>query len=85
MAIATATPGPWVVDNTLPHHWAILNTKTGRRKVIGPVGKPRSRSKVNYFDRAMEEAERRNKLLAPKVVDTRQMDLFNDMEGSATT
>ncbi len=59
--IETRTPGPWVVDNTLAHHWAILNTKTGRRKVIGPVRQPRSRSKVNYFDRAYEEAERRNR------------------------
>lgn len=58
--IKTTTPGPWVVDNTLLAHWAILNTATGRRKVIGPVHRPRSRSKVNYFDRAYEEAVRRN-------------------------
>jgi hypothetical protein len=59
--IKTLTPGPWVVDNTLLRLWAILHTKTGRRKVIGPVYQPRSRSKVNYFDRAYEEAERRNR------------------------
>lgn len=52
--------GDWVIDNTLPHHWAILNTKTGRRKVIGPVRRARSNSRVNYFDRADEEASRRN-------------------------
>lgn len=62
--IKTTTPGPWVVDNTsLTRHWAIINTETGRRKVIGPVYRPRSRSKVNYFDRAYEEAERRNAAL----------------------
>lgn len=59
--IETNTPGPWVVDNSLTHQWAILNTRTGRRKVIGPVYRPRSRSRVNYFDRAVAEAERRNK------------------------
>jgi hypothetical protein len=62
--IRTVTPGPWAVDNTLSHHWAIINTETGRRKVIGPVRKPRSRSKVNYFDRAYEEASRRNAAIA---------------------
>lgn len=61
--IETKTPGPWVVDNTLPQHWAILNKATGRRKVIGPVSKPRGHSKVNYFDRAYAEAERRNAAL----------------------
>lgn len=60
--IRTATPGPWVVDNTLAHHWAILNTATGRRKVIGPVGGKRK----NYFDAALAEAERRNALIGKK-------------------
>lgn len=59
--IKVDTPGPWAVDNTLPHQWGIINTKTGRRKVIGLVHQPRSRSKVNYFDKAVEEANRRNR------------------------
>lgn len=62
--ITTEVPGPWAVDNTLPHQWAIINTITGRRKVIGPVSRPRQNSKVNYFDRAYEEATRRNTALA---------------------
>ncbi len=62
--IKTETPGPWAVDNTLPYHWAIINTQTGHRKVIGPVHKQRSRSRVNYFDRAYEEASRRNGAIA---------------------
>lgn len=61
--IETDVKGPWVVDNSLPHHWAIINKVTGRRKVIGPVSRPRQRSKVNYFDRAYEEAARRNRLI----------------------
>jgi hypothetical protein len=60
--ITTDVPGPWVVDNTLPRHWAILNTVTGRRKVIGPAG---GRGK-NYFDAALAEAERRNALICKK-------------------
>lgn len=56
-------PGPWAVDNTLPTHWAILNTQTGRRKVIGPV----TARSTNYFDRAMAEACKRNKRAASGV------------------
>jgi hypothetical protein len=69
--IEASTPGPWAVDNTLPHHWAIINTKTGRRKVIGPVSRPRQKSKVNYFDRAYEEATRRNTALAASKGETK--------------
>jgi len=66
--IETTVPGPWVVDNSLPRHWAIINRETGRRRVIGPVLRPQGyrRSLVNYFDRAVREAERRNLALATK-------------------
>jgi hypothetical protein len=63
--IDTDPPGDWAVENTPTlKHWGIYNKRTGRRKKIGPVYQPRSRSKVNYFDRAMEEATRRNQQLA---------------------
>lgn len=62
--IATDVPGPWVVHNQHSTHWAIVNVETGRRKLIGPVCGPRSHSKVNYFDRAYQEATRRNEALA---------------------
>lgn len=62
--IETDTPGPWVVDNTLSHHWAILNKATGRRKIIGPVYQPRRRPNINYYDRAYAEAQRRNAAIA---------------------
>ena len=39
------------------NHWIIVNEKTLRTKKIGPF-KIRG---INYFDRAMEEAKRRNK------------------------
>lgn len=58
--IAATTPGPWAVDNSLPTHWAIINTKTGRRKVVGPAGRGRNRSRLNYFDRALQLASERN-------------------------
>jgi hypothetical protein len=64
--IAVHVPGPWVVDNTLPKHWAIFNTHTKRRRVIGPINARR----INYFDRAMREAERRNSLILNKEVKT---------------
>ena len=59
MMIATRVPGPWVVDNTAGNKWAIYNTHTKRRRMIGPVNGRR----INYFDRALREAERRNSLL----------------------
>lgn len=62
--IETTIPGPWVVDNTLSNHWAILNRETGRRKVIGPVKQPRTKQRINYFDRAYAAAEERNQQIA---------------------
>lgn len=38
-------------------YWAIVNAETGRSKKIGKS----SGRGINYFDRAMEEAQRRNK------------------------
>lgn len=60
MTFETSVPGPWRVDS-IGRTWIIVNTVTGRTKNIGPVSKPRGQSKVNYFDRAVEEAERRNR------------------------
>lgn len=51
-----ATPdGPWGVGGT-PSSWYVVHKVTGQAKYIGRVrGK-----KINYFDRALKEAERRN-------------------------
>lgn len=54
------TPGPWGV-NTIGGAWAVIHGETGRSKVIGPVVGVSRRRRPNYFDRAMEEADRRNK------------------------
>jgi hypothetical protein len=57
--IEANTNGPWVIDNTKPY-WAITNTQTGQTVKIGPV-----QSKgINYFDRAMTEANKRNQTKA---------------------
>jgi hypothetical protein len=48
--------GPWAVDNSMEDCWGIINTETGKTKMIGRV-KLRG---VNFFDRAMDEANRRN-------------------------
>lgn len=53
--IEANTKGPWVVDNTKPY-WAITNIQTGKTVKIGPV---QSRG-VNYFDKAISEANKRN-------------------------
>lgn len=50
------TPGPWGVD-TIGDNWCVVHQDTLRAKVIGPVGGRRT----NYFDRAIEEADRRNR------------------------
>ena len=56
--IATTIPGPWAIDNSKATYWGIVNQLTGRTKAIGPAGyKP---GRQNYFDRANEEASRRN-------------------------
>lgn len=57
-------PGPWAVDNSLNvKEWSVINTETGKDKRIGPVtGKG-----INYFDRAMEEANKRNLSLLRQV------------------
>lgn len=66
--IEVGTPGPWAVDNTLrSNSWGIINTETGETKRIGPVHRAGSRSRVNYFDRASEEANRRNAVIAAKL------------------
>lgn len=54
------TKGPWVVDHVYPAaKWSILNLATRQRKVIGPAGNRR----INYYDVAVREAERRNEKL----------------------
>lgn len=55
--IDVEAPGPWAVDNSLSGSWGIINTETGRTKQIGPV----QSSGANYFDKAKDEAIRRNR------------------------
>lgn len=57
--IAVTVPGPWAVDNSQSECWGIINTETGKTKKIGPV----KFKGVNYFDRAVEEANGRNRAL----------------------
>jgi hypothetical protein len=59
----TETTGPWVVDSVGPN-WVIRNPAYKRVKIIGKIWQPRCQSKVNYRDRAQEEADRRNRALA---------------------
>jgi hypothetical protein len=56
--------GPWHVGSRNDRYWYIVNRVTGRSRKIGPV---RMRG-TNYFDKAEEEADRRNKLIASKGV-----------------
>lgn len=58
-------PGPWAVDS-IGEHWCAINRNTGRTKIVGKIRRPSSRSKVNYFDRAMELANQRNAALSRK-------------------
>ena len=53
-----ATPGPWWVgsDQTC---WYVVNRDTSRSARIGRISKGRG---INYFDRAMTEADRRNRV-----------------------
>ncbi len=51
--------GPWKITSASSdslHNWCIRNELTGKVSKIGPVGNKR----VNYYDRACVEAERRN-------------------------
>lgn len=49
--------GPWGVD-AAGGYWYVCHLTSGRKKRIGRVG---ARAGYNYFDRAMDEAHRRNK------------------------
>lgn len=55
------TPGPWGVDS-IGNTWYVIHGITLRAKAIGRVG---ARAPYNYFDRAIEEADRRNAKEAP--------------------
>jgi hypothetical protein len=48
--------GPWGV-NSIRNAWYVCHAHTGRAKRIGRVG---ARGRINYFDRAIEEATRLN-------------------------
>jgi hypothetical protein len=54
-------PGAWGVD-AIGGVWCVINRVTGGVKRIGRVSRPRSQSKINYFDRAIAEADRRNRI-----------------------
>ena len=56
---STEPPGPWGVD-TIGGNWCVIHRETLRAKAIGPVGPGKAR-RVNYFDRALEEATKRNR------------------------
>ncbi len=49
-----------VVAVVIVSPWIIRNLNTARQKIVGPVSHPRSRSKINYFDRALALANQRN-------------------------
>lgn len=72
-AVLGVKPPPWVTcQNTEPwkacqhptdyRHWYIFNIWTGKYVKIGEV----KSSGVNYLDRAVDEAERRNRKLRGK-------------------
>ena len=48
--------GPWGVDS-IRSAWYVCHAHTGCAKRIGRVG---ARGRINYFDRAIEEATRLN-------------------------
>lgn len=58
----TFPDGPWGVD-TIGDSWYVIHKLTGRKKRIGRVIgiKSVSSRRPNYFDRALEEAARRNR------------------------
>jgi len=54
-------PGPWYVCQFLGgRYWHIMHAITGKTKKIGPV----QLKGVNYYERAREEAGRRNLVLS---------------------
>lgn len=55
-AFSANVPGPWGVDS-IGSHWYVVHRASLRVKKIGVVGSRRT----NYFDRAIEEADRRNR------------------------
>lgn len=68
--ITASVPGPWAIDNSLPNVvWGIIHTGTGRTKKIGKV----SGRGVNYFDRAAEEANKRNLALLQNINMTEEL------------
>ncbi len=62
VCVSAQTHGPWIVPlwtspRVLSHaFWWILNLETGQAKCIGRIGAKRT----NYFDQAIDEANRRN-------------------------
>ncbi len=50
------TPGPFGVDST-SKSWYVVNSRTLRGTRIGRIGG----KGINYFDRAIAEADRRNR------------------------
>jgi hypothetical protein len=58
-AVTASVPGPWGVD-TIGNVWCVIHRERLTAKAIGRVSKGRG---TNYFDRAMEEANRRNAAL----------------------
>ena len=55
-AFEVNVPGPWGVDSIGPH-WYVIHRESLEAKKIGVVGGRRT----NYFDRAVDEADRRNR------------------------
>lgn len=67
--ISAHVAGPWALDNSLQMEWGIIHTESGKTKKIGPA---RMRG-INYFDRAMEEANRRNLAILRKIPLTNEL------------
>lgn len=64
----TELEGPWQVAEDTGAGWYVLNTKTGKRKLMGVTQSPRDsrgrRRSANPFDKAYREAVRRNAMEA---------------------
>ena len=54
------TPGPWGVD-TIGGDWCVIHRGRLTGKRIGPVIGATTKQRANYFDRAIAEADRRNR------------------------